>query len=120
MGHPENKGTSLPPPRQVSVDECPWNDCGPTGDGRLRKPRQVPAEQDEPDPGAGVEEKMRDHERPRPAPTQEQRAEEQPHGEVPSESTPPLIQVVRAAQQRARGDCGDGREAELPEPRYEV
>ena len=81
---------------------------------------QVLAEQDEPDARGRVEQEVRDHERPRPAQAEERDAEEDAHGQVAREPSPPLIQVVRGAQQRARRDGGERAPRQLPQPGDQV
>src|SRR4249920_640000 len=94
MGYPDNESTTRSTPSS-----------GEAG--------QVLAEQDETDAGGHVQQEVRDHERPRPAEPEERDAEQHAHRQVASEASPPLIQVVRAAEQRAGRDRGERAPREL-------
>src|SRR5207247_11091018 len=52
------------------------------------------AEQEVPCARGEVQQQMGDHERPRPAPPEEEHPEQQPHQEVAREAAPPLVEVV--------------------------
>lgn len=80
----------------------------------------LPHEQGVPDERADVEQRVRHHEWPDPAPTPVQVDEDNAHRHVADEPADALIEVVRAAQHRARHQGSPRRPAQLSEPAQQV
>jgi len=67
-----------------------------------------------------IDKRVRDDERIRPPPAQEQDPEDDAHDHVAEERADPLVQVIGAAQDGADRDRGGGPHAEQPEPAQQV
>src|SRR5436190_7304993 len=107
---------SMGPRRHCGTPLGRVNQCDPKWlcAGEVRTEREVA------EPGADVDEEMRDDERPRPPAPEEVPSEEQAEEEVPKEPSPALVQVVGGAQRRARGERCDRRPPDLSESRDQV
>src|SRR6266516_1562729 len=88
--------------------------------GSAGQPRDLAAQGQVAEAGAGVDQEVGDRQRHRPAPALVQAAEEQAQGEVAGEPAPALVEVVGAAQQGARPQRPRAPPAELVEAAQQV